>query len=161
LFPLHSWHCYVQIESNTARWQLCARGIGGKQLIEGNGQDTRGIVSDFVKALNEANEVKMAWMSGCLWIVLKLTLQKKCHSFLELTLGILGIISGDTCIESEIIVSFLPHFRCQFDMDIISIEDDMVRPALIKSRGSKSVGMKTRHVYRAVYVTWPLHRREH
>jgi hypothetical protein len=26
LFPLHSWHCYVQTESNTTRWQLCARG---------------------------------------------------------------------------------------------------------------------------------------
>jgi hypothetical protein len=37
LFPLHSWHCYVQTESNT----LCARGIGGKRLFEGNGRDTR------------------------------------------------------------------------------------------------------------------------
>jgi hypothetical protein len=61
LFPLHSWHCYVQTESNT----LCARGIGGKRLFEGNGRDTRWIVSDFVKALNDATEVKMAWVSGC------------------------------------------------------------------------------------------------
>jgi hypothetical protein len=45
LFPLHySWHCYVQTESNTAQWQLCARGIGGKRLFEGNGRDTCGIV---------------------------------------------------------------------------------------------------------------------
>jgi hypothetical protein len=51
---------YVQTESNT----LCARGIGGKQLFEGNGRDTRWIVSDFVRALNEATEVKMAWVSG-------------------------------------------------------------------------------------------------
>jgi hypothetical protein len=47
LFPLHSWHCYVQTESNT----LCARGIGGKRLFEG--------MPDFVRALNEATEVKM------------------------------------------------------------------------------------------------------
>jgi hypothetical protein len=33
LFPLHSWHCYVQTESITARWQLCARGISGKRLL--------------------------------------------------------------------------------------------------------------------------------
>jgi hypothetical protein len=38
--------------------------IGGKRLFEGNGRDTRGIVSDFVKVLNEATEVKMAWVSG-------------------------------------------------------------------------------------------------
>jgi hypothetical protein len=63
LFPLHSWHCYVETESNTARWQLCARGIGGKRLFEGNGRDTRWIVSDFVRDLNEATEVKMAWVS--------------------------------------------------------------------------------------------------
>jgi hypothetical protein len=43
----------------------CARGIGGKRLFEGNGRVTRGIVSDFVRALNEASEVKMAWVSGC------------------------------------------------------------------------------------------------
>jgi hypothetical protein len=51
LFPLHSWHCYVQTESNT----LCAREIGGKRLFEGNGRD-------FIRALNElkATEVKMA-----------------------------------------------------------------------------------------------------
>jgi hypothetical protein len=30
---------------------LCARGIGGKWLFEGNSRDTRGIVSDFVRAL--------------------------------------------------------------------------------------------------------------
>jgi hypothetical protein len=48
---------YVQTESNTARWQLCARGIGGKRLFEGNGRDTRWIVSDFVRVLNEATEV--------------------------------------------------------------------------------------------------------
>jgi hypothetical protein len=68
LFPLHSWHCYVQTESNTARWQLCARGIGGKRLFELNGRDTRWIVSDFVRALNEATEVKMAWVSG--WLIM-------------------------------------------------------------------------------------------
>jgi hypothetical protein len=59
LLPLHSWHCYIQTESNTARWQLCARGISGKRLFEGNGRDTRWIVSDFVRALNEAS-----WHSG-------------------------------------------------------------------------------------------------
>jgi hypothetical protein len=59
LFQLHSWHCYVQTESNTARWQLCVRGIGGKRLFEGDGRDTRWIVSDFVRALNEATEVKI------------------------------------------------------------------------------------------------------
>jgi hypothetical protein len=37
---------------------LCARGISGKRLFEGNGRDTRGIASDFVRALNEATEVK-------------------------------------------------------------------------------------------------------
>jgi hypothetical protein len=37
LLPLHSWHCYVQTESNT----LYARGIGGKRIFEGNGRDTR------------------------------------------------------------------------------------------------------------------------
>jgi hypothetical protein len=41
LFPLHSWHCCVQTESNTARWQLCGRGIGGKRLFEGNDRDTK------------------------------------------------------------------------------------------------------------------------
>jgi hypothetical protein len=56
--------CYIQTESNTARWQVRARGIGGKRLFEGNGRDTRWIVSDFVRALNEATEVKMAWVSG-------------------------------------------------------------------------------------------------
>jgi hypothetical protein len=68
LFPLHSWHCYVQTESNTARWQLCARGIGAKRLIEGNGRSLSGIyvVPDFVRPLNEATEVKMAWVSGWL-----------------------------------------------------------------------------------------------
>jgi hypothetical protein len=34
LFPLHSWYCYVQTESNTLR----AQGIGGKRLYEGNGR---------------------------------------------------------------------------------------------------------------------------
>jgi hypothetical protein len=38
--------------------------IGGKRLFEGNGRDTRGIVSDFVRAFNEATEVKMARVSG-------------------------------------------------------------------------------------------------
>jgi hypothetical protein len=37
-----------------------ARGIGGKRLIEGNGRGTRGILPDFVRALDEATEVKMA-----------------------------------------------------------------------------------------------------
>jgi hypothetical protein len=37
LFPLHSWHRYFQTESN----MLCAQGIGGKRLFEGNGWDTR------------------------------------------------------------------------------------------------------------------------
>jgi hypothetical protein len=58
LFPLHLWHCYVQTESNT----LCAWGIGGKRLFEGNGRDTRWIVSDFFRALNEATEVSGCWM---------------------------------------------------------------------------------------------------
>jgi hypothetical protein len=52
LFPLHSWHCYVQTESNTAWWQLFPRGIGGMRLFERNGRDTRWIASDFVRALN-------------------------------------------------------------------------------------------------------------
>jgi hypothetical protein len=39
---------------------IVCSGIGGKQLFEGNGRDTRGIVSDFVRALKEATEVKMA-----------------------------------------------------------------------------------------------------
>jgi hypothetical protein len=34
LFPLHSWHCYVETESTLG-------GIGGKRLFEGNGRDTR------------------------------------------------------------------------------------------------------------------------
>jgi hypothetical protein len=47
------------------RWNWkYARGIGGKRLFEGNGRDTRWIVSDFVRALNETTEVKMAWVSG-------------------------------------------------------------------------------------------------
>jgi hypothetical protein len=46
LFPLHSWHCCVQTESNT----MCVRGIDGKRYFEGNGRDTRWIVSDFVRA---------------------------------------------------------------------------------------------------------------
>jgi hypothetical protein len=58
LFPLHSWHCYL-------RWnRKCARGIGGKRLFEENGRVTRWIVSDFVRAMNEANRVKLARVSG-------------------------------------------------------------------------------------------------
>jgi hypothetical protein len=34
-----------------------AQGIGGKRLFEASGRDTRGIVSDFIRALNEATEV--------------------------------------------------------------------------------------------------------
>jgi hypothetical protein len=42
LFPLH---CYIQTESNTARLQLCARGIRGKRLIEGKA----GHCSDYLR----------------------------------------------------------------------------------------------------------------
>jgi hypothetical protein len=38
--------------------------LPGRFFFEGNGRDTRGIVSDFVWALNEATEVKMAWVFG-------------------------------------------------------------------------------------------------
>jgi hypothetical protein len=49
------------------RWnRKYVRGIGGKRLFEGNGRDTRWIVSDFVRAMNEANRVKLAWVSG--WV---------------------------------------------------------------------------------------------
>jgi hypothetical protein len=45
------------------RWnRKYARGIGGKR-----GQDSRWIVSDFVRAMNEANRVKLAWVSG--WLI--------------------------------------------------------------------------------------------
>jgi hypothetical protein len=48
------------------RWnRKYAQGIGGKRLFEGNGRDTRWIVSDFVRSMNEANRVKLAWVSGC------------------------------------------------------------------------------------------------
>jgi hypothetical protein len=48
------------------RWnRKYAQGIGGKRLFEGTGRDTRWIVSDFVRAMNEANRVKLAWVSGC------------------------------------------------------------------------------------------------
>jgi hypothetical protein len=47
------------------RWnRKYAREIGGKRLFEGNGRDTRWIVSDFVRAMNEANRVKLARVSG-------------------------------------------------------------------------------------------------
>jgi hypothetical protein len=36
-------------------------------LFEGNGRNTHGIVSDFVRALNEATEVNMARVSGWAW----------------------------------------------------------------------------------------------
>jgi hypothetical protein len=32
---------------------VCSGGIGGKRLFERNGRDTRGIVSDFIRALND------------------------------------------------------------------------------------------------------------
>jgi hypothetical protein len=47
------------------RWnRKYSRGIGGKRLFEGTGRDTRWIVSDFFREMNEANRVKLAWVSG-------------------------------------------------------------------------------------------------
>jgi hypothetical protein len=58
VYCFHCIHAIVTLKPKV-------RGIGGKRLFEGNGRDTRWIVSDFVRAMNEANRVKLAWVSGC------------------------------------------------------------------------------------------------
>jgi hypothetical protein len=77
LFPLHSWHCYVQTEINT----LCARGIGGKRLFEGNGWDTHGIVSDFVmhcQGIERAYRSENGLSVGMMTSVYQKLLEKGC-----------------------------------------------------------------------------------
>jgi hypothetical protein len=74
LFPLHSWHCYVQTESNTARRHSNLLGGNRREAAEGNNRSLfgiRGIVSDFVRALNGATEVKMARVSGMILACLR------------------------------------------------------------------------------------------
>jgi hypothetical protein len=62
---IYCFHCIHGIVTLKPKVIRCVLGPGRKRLFEGNGRDTCWIVSDFVRALNEATEVKMAWVSGC------------------------------------------------------------------------------------------------
>jgi hypothetical protein len=90
-------------------------GIGGKRLFEGNGRDIRWIVSDFVRALNEATELKMAWVSGW-WINCIVSLFSSCiveredHEFREAEQGDVTINLNIAGVRHQIPLSTLREF---------------------------------------------------
>jgi hypothetical protein len=53
-FSVYCFHCIHGIVTLKPKVRS---GIGGKRLFEGNSRDTRWFVSDFVRAMNEANRV--------------------------------------------------------------------------------------------------------